>query len=103
MRILGNELDYNYNQKTIFDGGNEFRNFDIKSLKYKSEYVQQIEYTDEIHHIILRPEESRARKVYHFEHDINGQRIIQNSDGDKMRLKQIIVGFIFSSHINLSA
>ncbi len=83
MRNLGNELDYNFNQKSIFDGGNEFRNFDIKSLKYRSEYIQQIEYTDKIHHVFLRKGESRARDVYHFEHDINGKKLIQNNDGNK--------------------
>lgn len=82
-RNLGEELDYNFNQKSIFDGGNEFRNFDTKSLKYRSEYVKQIEYIDKIHHIFLRDETSRANEVYHFEHDINGQRLIQNTDGTK--------------------
>jgi len=86
-RNLGEELDYNFNRKSIFDGGNEFRNFDIKSLKYRSEYIEQIEYTNNIHNVLLRREESRAKDVYHFEHDINGQLLIQNNDGNKKNIE----------------
>ncbi len=87
IRNLGDELDYNFNQKTIFDGGNEFRNFDIKSLKYRSEYIEQIDYLDNIHHVFLRKEQSKTKDVYHFEHDINGQQLIQNSDGDRHEIE----------------
>lgn len=81
IRNLGDELDYNFNQKTIFFAGNEFRNFDIKSLKYRSEYIKQLEYFDKIHHVFLWEEQSKAKDVYHFEYDINGQRLIRNTDG----------------------
>src|SRR5690606_33648071 len=30
--INGTSLDYNYEEENVFDGSNEFRNFDIKSL-----------------------------------------------------------------------
>lgn len=103
IRNLGNELDYNFNQKSIFDGGNEFRKFDIKSLKYRSEYIQQIEYIDKIHHVFLRNEKSRATNVYHFEHDINGQRFIQNSDGNKSDIEADYCWvYFFISHKFLS-
>ena len=40
-----NELKYNsLSDKNIFMGGNEFRYFDIKSIRYQTEYVKRIDY-----------------------------------------------------------
>lgn len=83
VRNFGNELDYYFNQKTIFDGGNEFRNFDFKTLKYNSENIESIEYFEDIYHIYLKEDRLKAASVYSFEHDINGKRVIRNIDGKK--------------------
>ncbi len=87
VRILGQELDYYFNQQSIFEGGNEFRSFDIKSFRYRSEYVKAIEFWDNVYHVFLREEQSKANDIYHFEHDINGKFIIRNSDGDNDRIE----------------
>ncbi len=40
-----NELKYNsLSDKNIFQGGNEYRYFDIKSIRYQTEYVKRIDY-----------------------------------------------------------
>jgi hypothetical protein len=75
--VKGNELDYDYDEGNTFDGGNEFRNFDIKSLKYNSERISHIEYEGGSNHVYLHNDLARRFKVYKTEEDINGKRAIK--------------------------
>ncbi len=75
--IIGNELDYDYDEGNTFNGGNEFRNFDIKSLKYNSERIYQINYEEGANHVYLHNDFARRFKVYKSEEDINGKRAIK--------------------------
>ena len=40
--VKENELVYNYDDENNFFGNNEFRNFDIKSLRYQSQKIKNI-------------------------------------------------------------
>lgn len=73
------ELVYDYNDKMSFQGGNEFRNFDIKDLKYQSQYIREIVFEDPFYHIKLYDDESKRFKVYLSDHDINGNYIIKTN------------------------
>jgi len=75
--IKGNELDYDYDEGNTFNGGNEFRNFDIKSLKYNSERIYRIEYDEGANHVYLHNDIARRFKVYKSETDINGKRAVK--------------------------
>ncbi len=51
-----NELKYSsLSDKNIFPGGNEFRYFDIKSIRYQSEYVRKIDFLISNYHVYLFP------------------------------------------------
>lgn len=80
VRNNGNELDYHFNNKSIFDGGNEFRLIDIKSFKYKSAQIQDIDYFSDGYHILLWEDESRGNKDYVFSDDINGRKLIRTEN-----------------------
>ena len=77
----GNNLVYDDLDSNIFDGGNEFRNFDIKSIKYQSARIKKIEYNGVFNTIQLYPDEWRTRTRYFFDNDLNGNYYIENSMG----------------------
>jgi hypothetical protein len=76
-----NEITYSMNDAAIFNGGNEFRFFDMRSLRVYSERVKDM-YKDENskNHVVLTNEENRAVKQYIFQNDINGGFLIKNRD-----------------------
>ncbi len=80
VRNQGTVLDYYFNNKSVFYGGNEFRPLNIKSLKYKSERISAIEYFSDGYHIHLYEDQLRDRSNYILEHDINGQKLIKTED-----------------------
>lgn len=78
--IKNQNLTYNYQGELTFDGGNEFRFFDAKSLRYRSEEVDEVRLEGDHYHIYLAPDEPKAFKQYSFENDINGKFLVKNDD-----------------------
>ncbi|HUX94321.1 MAG TPA: DUF5103 domain-containing protein [Bacteroidales bacterium] len=77
-----NELKYNsLSDKNIFYGGNEFRYFDIKSLRYQTEYVKSIDYASPGYNVFLFPSENREFKPYFYNKDFNGKYFIAIQEG----------------------
>jgi hypothetical protein len=79
--ITGNTLVYDDLDSNIFDGGNEFRNFDIKSIKFQSARIKKIEFSGSYYTIKLLPDEWRTKARYFFDNDLNGNYFIENSLG----------------------
>ena len=87
--VRNNELIYDYDEDNVFSAGNEFRHFDIKSLRYQSERIRKIIYESsppdppltENYHVYLLNDERRSFKRYSSEADINGKRFIKNDEG----------------------
>ncbi|MEO6303784.1 MAG: DUF5103 domain-containing protein [Bacteroidia bacterium] len=77
----GNTLTYSLDDASTFNGGNEFRYFDARSVRFYSEKVKEI-YKDENlkNHIVLYPEQLRNTKPYLFYPDFNGKFLIKNND-----------------------
>ncbi len=75
----GDEIDYRNNDRLIFNGGNEYRSFDMKSLKYQSDRIARITW-DSVTRVMLTEDVSRASKNYILEGEINGQYLIRNDD-----------------------
>lgn len=75
----GNEMDFTYDQNLVFEGGNEFRSVDIKSLRYQTGNIRQIDW-DGQYHVYMMEDLSRARKPYILYQDINGRMIVRNED-----------------------
>jgi hypothetical protein len=87
-----NELDYSYDYENIFPGGNEFRYFDIKSLRYQAEYVASIRFEKPYYHVMLSPGEDKAFKPYYFINDLNGRYYVDVQEG---RDKHIEADYVF--------
>ncbi len=78
---ISDRFDFNYDAENVFDGGNEFRTIDIKSLEYNTEDIASIQYNGfEGYEVILRPDERRTFQVYKNKEDINGRFIIKTED-----------------------
>jgi hypothetical protein len=73
------ELDYRFDEAISFNGGNQYRNFDIKSLQYQSERIARIAY-DTTNQVYLLADEPRTFKQYALETDLNGRFFIKNED-----------------------
>lgn len=78
--VRNNEIIYDFEYGNVFQGDNEFRNFDIKSLKYLSENLQNIVKKNNRYYVFLKPAERRSYKRYLFDNDINGKFTIKNED-----------------------
>lgn len=75
------QLTYSLDDRSTFNGGNEFRYFDTRSLRTYTERVNNI-YRDSAYkyHIELKKDELRTYKNYNFYNDLNGGFLIKNQD-----------------------
>jgi hypothetical protein len=73
-------LDYNYDEKIVFNGGNEYRSFDTKSLIYQSERIRKILFDTGFYHVFLMDDIRRTTKNHVTEEDLNGRFFVKNEE-----------------------
>lgn len=83
--VRGSELDYWYDERNSFPGGNEFRNLDLKSLRAFSERVRKIEWNGNSWQVWLYEDINRSAKNYISDSDINGRTLIKSDDYNSYR------------------
>ena len=76
-------LDYTYQLENIFAAGNEYRWFDIKSVRYQSPYVKNITYSGGHFNVFLFPDQVKASSRYFYEEDLNGKYFIEIQEEQK--------------------
>lgn len=81
------QLDYTYETGSDFIAGNEYRNFDIRSLRYATERVHRISTDSAIARVFLFDDESRSYKRYSTEYDLDGYYSIKTYDGNNDELE----------------
>jgi hypothetical protein len=92
-----NELKYNsLSDKNIFQGGNEYRYFDIKSIRYQTEYVKKIDFVIPNYNVYLYPSENRELKPYFYWQDFNGKYYIAFQEGHKPDIESDYVYVYFT-------
>jgi len=69
-------LDFKFNRKIVFEGGNEFRWIDLRSLRFQSDHVADINFHDPFYHVDVFTDKSRSDQPYRFHRDYNGQFFI---------------------------
>ncbi len=74
-------LVYGLPSGIIFSGGNEFRNLDLKSVRYQSPGIARIDYNPPYYNVILEPSAMRSTGPYLTKKDLNGRFFIENSRG----------------------
>ena len=73
-------LDFTFDERNTFNGGNEFRAFDTKSLVYRSERIGVILYDYSGIQVYLLDDPPRPLRNYVTDKDINGRMFIKNED-----------------------
>ena len=82
--VKDDEIIYDYEDENLFDGGNEYRFFDIQSLRYLSERLADISFEADTHKVVLRTDEARRFQRYSgLVKDINGKRLIRVQEGSR--------------------
>jgi len=103
--ITSNKLEYNYDQEINFRGGNEFRDFDISSLRFFSQNIDTIykkkikDYENSLYLVELKQDKSKQHKQYFEKYDLNGKRLIQkdNSYSPENECEYVLVKFQISN------
>lgn len=81
--IRHQELVYDHTQENAFEAGNEFRYFEFRSMKFRTEKVGRYEYINNEHHVYLNPEIRRGNIQHLTNPDLNGRFLIRNYDGSE--------------------
>ena len=98
--VRGNEYNFIWNEANIFDGGNEFRNFDMKNIRIRSRYIDKIDFFGGEYHVVLFPERNRSGYSYSKESDINGKMMIHADDRDNPSIESDYGRVYFSLPMN---
>ncbi|MEO8588884.1 MAG: DUF5103 domain-containing protein [Flavobacteriales bacterium] len=95
--VRGTELVYDFPEQGLFMGGNEYRNFDLKDLRYASSRVSRVVpgVGERIYDAYLMAEPKRSIHVYTSQPDINGRFFVRNDffDGDPLGADYVQVHF----------
>ncbi len=95
--MRGAELVYDHPDQGQFMGGNEYRNIDLKDLRFATQRIQRIEHGvgQGVYEAHVLPEVRRNIRVYFDQPDINGRYIIRNDlvDGDPLGADYVMVHF----------
>ena len=78
--IRGNQIEYNSERDLIFPAGKETRWLDLQSLRLRSDRVQELNQSEGLTKVIVKPDLSRASTPYFTFNDLNGAFIISNSE-----------------------
>ena len=88
--IKDTELNYDFNNgENVFDANNEFREFDLKSIRYNTIRVKKIEFSifDKLQHAYLLNDERRSFKQYYSKVDLNGNFLIKRNEGENSEIE----------------
>jgi hypothetical protein len=83
--LKDNLLDYNYDEENVFNSGNEFRNFDTRSLRFQTEFIKKIVEDSSGFNVYVTNDENRAALAYSIVEDLNGgfvNTIYDDRDGE---------------------
>lgn len=82
-RFVNNKIySFNYEIENVFLGGNEFRSFDIRSLRFLSQNVQKKYIQDNMKYVELYADRPRSAMGYLQFADFNGKSVFDNRDGN---------------------
>jgi hypothetical protein len=83
--ITNDYLYFNFPNDILFEGGNEYRTFDTRSLKTQSARINSIGYTREGYRVTLLNDQSRLGKNYLNYTDLNGDYAVITWDDSQFR------------------
>jgi hypothetical protein len=99
-----NKMAFEHIPMLSFQGANEYRHFDTKSLKFLSDKLEKIENSDKYYKVVLRKDEMLSEGKYNYKPDINGKRLIklENNEQSCIEADYCMVDFRLQAPINLN-
>ena len=98
LSVNPDKIIYENTGNIVFDGGGEFRAFDIKSVRYNLENVQQVKNHNGDYHAWLYETKSRQYAAYESNPDINGRYFIKTEDwNDPLQAEYVNVHFFLKT------
>ena len=94
--VKKNHLVYDYEQVNTFEAGNEYRYFDIKSIRYQSERVKDIEIDSNNINVMLFTDVSRSFNEFISLSDLNGNFLINKQEAWNSETESEYVNVQFS-------
>lgn len=96
---LNNEYFYQDKDELVFDGLNEFRNFDIRPVNYAGRGVETNYLQNDRWNSFLQVQKSREYEVYTKDDDINGHFAVkaENMDNSALEAEYVNVHFFLQS------
>ena len=85
--VKDQELVYDYDEQNVFAGGNEFRFFDMRSIRYHSERIYSVKTDSAGNHVELFNDEKRSFKRYYSQSDMNGDFLIKIQEGNNSEVE----------------
>ena len=85
--VKDDELIYDYDKENVFDGDNEFRNFDMKSIRYHSPRIYKIATDSMGIQVTLTADEKRTFKRYTSQSDMNGNYLIKMDEANNSEVE----------------
>lgn len=101
--IRTNELVYSSPDNLILDGVNEYRSFDINSIRYLSTGVKSIDQIGGEYNVQLQPSENNRSKKYTTQPDINGYYAVklERSESSDIEADYVWVYFTLPYYVQL--
>lgn len=81
--IQDRQIDYSHPDALLFNGGNEFRMFEIRNIRYAGIGVQDIAYRTGMFHALLKTDRSRRNQKYSSAMDFNGHFAVNMERSDE--------------------
>ncbi len=95
----GNRYEYRDKEEMVFDGLNEFRNFDIRPVNYAGRGVERIHVVDDRWNALLERQKSREYLPYTGNDDINGNFAVkaENMENSALEAEYVNVHFVLEA------
>lgn len=87
MYTIGNDLIYKYDKETQFNGSNEFLYFDSKDIRNATNVIGRIDSQGGVYNSYLYTNNARAKNVYTYFPDTNGNFIINNINAEQNEIE----------------
>lgn len=79
-------FDYSMGENNL-EAGSEWRNFEVKNIRYTSSEVEAIMREPDGYHVYLRPDIPEGKKAYATWPDLNGNYLIKNDEADNSNIE----------------
>jgi len=99
--VRSEEMDFDFQDKIVFEGGKEFRFADIRNFRNRNASMARLESLDDGYDIYLYTDPNR-QEVAHFSYnDLNGKYVIQNARAVSLNIKEFNLNSTFDENNNI--